>query len=55
MDTVCLSVMVPLKVRATDVSCVEDIMVHDLDLMMYLFNRQIHYFVQLMAVKSKTK
>lgn len=42
------------KGRATDVSCVEDIMVHDLDLMMYLFKPKLRN-CSAYGVKSKTK
>lgn len=41
------------KGRATDVSCVEDIMVHDLDLMMYVFNPQL-VSCSAIGIKSKT-
>lgn len=42
------------KGRATDVSCVEDIMVHDLDLMMFLFEPQL-LTCTAYGVKSKTQ
>lgn len=42
------------KGRATDVSCVEDIMVHDLDLMMYLFEPEL-ISCSAYGIKSKTK
>ncbi len=42
------------KGRATDVSCVEDIMVHDLDLMMYVFKPQL-LTCHAVGIKSKTK
>lgn len=42
------------KGRATDVSCVEDIMVHDLDLMLYLFEPElINCYAY--GIKSKTQ
>ena len=42
------------KGRATDVSCVEDIMVHDLDLMMYVFKPKL-LTCHAVGIKSKTK
>ncbi len=42
------------KGRAIDVSCVEDIMVHDLDLMMYLFKPKL-ISCSAYGIKSKTK
>lgn len=42
------------KGRATDVSCVEDIMVHDLDLMLFIFNPTINSCYAY-GVKSKTQ
>ncbi len=42
------------KGRATDVSCVEDIMVHDLDLMMFVFKPNLMSCTA-KGIKSKTK